>query len=167
MSRPRHHRQPVCSARRRRWRPSRWSTQRCGWWRADTGRATAFVVVLTVGILALAGLTLDGGLALAAKVKAGGQAEAAARAGAQAIDLTIYRATGTLQLAPVEAVAGAQSYLATVGATGTVTVSGDTVTVTVTASHTTQLLGLVGITTLSVHGEASAHPQRGVTAIDP
>jgi hypothetical protein len=125
------------------------------------------VVVLTLGILALAGLTLDGGLALSAKVKANGQAEAAARAGAQEIDLTVYRATGTLHLVPAQAVASAQNYLATVGATGTVTVSDDTVTVTVTASQPTQLLGMVGIPTLVVHGEASAHPQRGVTDIDP
>lgn len=128
---------------------------------------TAFVVVLATGILALAGLTLDGGLALAAKVRANGQAEAAARAGAQAIDLTTYRGSGTLRLVPAQAVANAQAHLTAEGATGTVTVSGDTVTVTVTASQPTQLLGLVGIGSLSVHGTGSAHPQRGVTAIEP
>lgn len=145
-------------------RCSRWSTS---WWRADEGRVTAFVVVLTIGILALAGLTLDGGLALAAKVRANGQAEAAGRAGAQAVDLTAYRANGTLQLVPAQAVADAQAHLAVEGASGTVTVSGDTVTVTVTATQTTQLLGLVGIGSIHVHGQGSAHPQRGVTAIDP
>lgn len=137
------------------------------WWRADEGRATAFVLVLTVGILALAGLTLDGGLALSAKVQANGQAESAARAGAQAIDLTAYRSTGALHLVPAQAVAAAHSYLATVGAQGSVTVSGDTVTVTITATHRTQLLGLVGISSLTVHGTGSAHPQRGVLTIDP
>jgi hypothetical protein len=144
-----------------------WNTRWRGWWRADEGRATAFVVVLTIGILALAGLTLDGGLALSAKVKANGQAEAAARAGAQAIDLAAYRNTGTLQLVPVQALADAHSYLATVGAYGTVTVIGDTVTVTVTASQGTQLLGMVGISSITVHGIGSAHPQRGVVTIDP
>lgn len=126
---------------------------------------TAFVVVLTIGILALAGLTLDGGLALSAKVRANGQAQAAARAGAQAIDLSAYRSTGTLQLVPAQAVADAQGYLATVGASGSVTVSGDTVTVTVTATQGTQLLGLVGISSLTVHGTGSAHPQRGVVTV--
>lgn len=167
MSRPGHHAQPAWGTRRRPWWPTLWSTQRRGWWRANEGRATAFVVVLTLGILALAGLTLDSGLALSAKVKANGQAEAAARAGAQEIDLNAYRANGTLQLVPAEAVASAQNYLTTVGATGTVTVSDDTVTVTITASQNTQLLGMVGISSLAVHGEASAHPQRGVTEIDP
>ena len=154
---------PTWRTRRVRW----WRAQRRNWWRADEGRVTAFVVVLTTGILALAGLTLDGGLALAAKVKANDDAESAARAGAQAIDLMAYRATGTLRLVPAQAVADAQRYLATVGAFGTVTVSGDTVTVTITATHGTQLLGLVGISSLTVHGTGSAHPQRGVVTIDP
>jgi hypothetical protein len=150
----------------RRWRSGRWR-RRISWWRADEGRVSAFVVVLTFGILALAGLTLDGGLALAAKVEANGQAEAAARAGAQAIDLTVYRTSNRLQLVPAQAVANAQSYLAAVGASGAVTVSGDTVTVTVTAAQNTQLLGMVGISSLTVHGTGSAHPQRGVLTEDP
>jgi len=143
------------------------TSRRARWWRADEGRVTAFVLVLTTGILALAGLTLDGGLALAAKVRAGGQAEAAARAGAQAIDLTAYRGSGVVRLMPAQAVAGAQAHLAAEGATGTVSVSGDTVTVTVTTTHPTRLLGLVGIGSLQVHGRGSAHPQHGVSAIDP
>ncbi len=166
MNRPGHHPRPKCGNPPSR-RPALRTTPQPGWWQADRGQATAFMVILTVGILAVAGLTLDGGLALAAKVKANGHAEAAARAGAQAIDLTRYRATDTLRLVPAEAIADAQHHLATVSATGTVTVSGDTVTVAVTASQPTQLLGMVGISTLSVHGEASAHPQRGVTDIDP
>jgi hypothetical protein len=139
----------------------------CLWWAADEGRVTAFVVVLTAAVLALAGLTLDGGLALAAKITANGQAESAARAGADAIDLTAYRGTGELGLVPAEAVARAQGYLVQVGASGTVTVAGDTVTVAVTASQHTQLLGLVGIASIQVHGSGSAHPQRGVVTIEP
>jgi hypothetical protein len=137
------------------------------WWAGEDGRVSAFVVVFTIGILALAGLTLDGGLALAAKVRANGHAEAAARAGAQAIDLSVYRTSGKLELVPLQAVAHARRYLTGVGATGTVTVSGDTVTVTVTASQRTQLLGLVGVASLSVHGSGRAHPQRGVRTVEP
>ncbi len=40
---------------------------------ADEGRATAFVVVIATGMLAMAGLVLDGGLALASHVRAGGR----------------------------------------------------------------------------------------------
>ncbi|MGH3857125.1 MAG: hypothetical protein ACRDR6_27310, partial [Pseudonocardiaceae bacterium] len=111
--------------------------------------------------------TLDGGLALAQKVRANGQAEAAARAGAQALDLGAYRATGTLRLIPTQATAMARGYLSAVGTTGTVTVTSDTVTVTVTATHRTQLLTLVGIPALRVHGSGSAHPVRGVLTVEP
>lgn len=133
----------------------------------EDGSVSAFVVIFVVALLALIGLTLDGGLALGAKVRANGQAEAAARAGAQAIDLAVYRGNGAVRLMPDQAVASAQSYLASVGASGTVTVAGDTVTVTVTAVHSTQLLGLIGVSQLQVHGVGSAHPQRGVAGIDP
>ncbi|MCP3800705.1 hypothetical protein NLX83_15665 [Allokutzneria sp. A3M-2-11 16] len=124
---------------------------------------TAFVLVLTSGLLALAGLALDGGLALAAKVRAVAHAESAARAGAQAIDLNAFRAHGRRHLAPAQVVADAHRYLATVSATGSVTVTDNTVTVIVTATHTTLVLGLVGITRLTVHGIGRAQPHDDVT----
>ncbi|TKG60936.1 hypothetical protein [Prauserella endophytica] len=128
---------------------------------------TAFVLTILIGLLALTGLSLDGGLALASKVRAGGQAESAARAGAQALDLAAYRANGAVRLDPARARELAQRYLASVGATGTVEVAGDTVTVEVTAPYRTQLLSLVGIDDIRTHGRGAAHPQRGVTGIEP
>ncbi|WP_206789612.1 pilus assembly protein TadG-related protein [Amycolatopsis sp. MtRt-6] len=141
--------------------------RRVAWWRADEGQVSAFVVVLVLGLMALAGLGLDGGLALAAKVRATGQAESAARAGAQAIDLAAYRATGTLRLVPAQADGLARRYLAGIGATGTVTATADTVTVTVTTHQRTQLLSLIGIPSIGAHGSGAAHPQRGVTELEP
>lgn len=138
--------------------PHRPRTPRRGW-RGDDGQITGYVVVLVIGILTLTGLTLDGGLALAAKVRAAGQAEAAARAGAQAIDLTTYRTTGALRITPTQATADAQAFLAAEGATGTVTATEDTVTVTVTTTQPTQLLGLIGIQSFSLHAQGSAGPQ--------
>lgn len=129
------------------------------WRRTDDGQVTAFVVVLTLGILALTGLALDGGLALTASTRARGQAEAAARAGAQAIDLTAFRTTGTLRLLPSEAADRAWAHLHAEGTSGAVTASANTVTVTVTAQQPTQLLSLVGITTITVHGHGTAQPQ--------
>ncbi|OXM44489.1 pilus assembly protein TadG-related protein [Amycolatopsis alba] len=137
------------------------------WWRAEEGRVTAFVLALLLGLLALTGLSLDGGLALASKVRAGGQAESAARAGAQALDLAAYRATGAVRVDPARARDLAQRYLDSVGATGTVTVAGETVTVTVTAVYRTQLLSLAGIDDIHTHGRGAAHPQRGVAGIEP
>lgn len=143
----------------------------------DRGRVTGFFVVLTTAVLLFAGLVLDGGLALAAKVRAIGAAQEAARAGAQAIDLGAYRTDGTMRLDPGRAAAAARAYLAdapisrrdaTGGGPGGLAVSvvvvGDTVTVTVAVSEPTQLLGLVGISSIRVSGTGSAHPDRGPDA---
>jgi len=119
--------------------------------------------VFAATVLLFAGLVLDGGLALAAKVRAIGQAQEAARAGAQAIDLTAYRADGTLRLDPDRAAALARAYLGTAGTTGTagVTVAGNTVTVTISTTQPTRLLALVGVHTIHLTATGSAHPDRG------
>ena len=125
---------------------------------------TAFVVIFTLALLLLAGLVIDGGLTLAARVKAIDEAQAAARAGAQAINLPLFRATGQVTLQPDQAVQAARSYLAATGNPGTVTVNGDQVTVSVTISQPMQILGLAGIGHLSVTGHGSAVAEYGVNA---
>lgn len=127
----------------------------------DDGMVTAFVVVFTLALLCMAGLVLDGGLALAAKVKAIDTAQAAARAGAQAIDIPLYRATGQITLDPQQAAADAKHYLATTGHPGTVTVDGEEVTVTVTISQPTQILDLAGIDQLTETGTGTATAEQG------
>ncbi|MCE7011724.1 pilus assembly protein TadG-related protein [Kibdelosporangium philippinense] len=131
------------------------------------GRVTAFVVIIVTAILLFAGLVLDGGLALAAKVRALGEAQEAARAGAQEIDLAAYRAEGTLRLVPHQASAAARNYLAAAGHTGIVSVAGNTVNVTVMVSQSTQLLGLVGIGSITVTATGQAQPQRGISGAIP
>lgn len=133
----------------------------------ERGQVAAFLVVAMTGLLALVGLVLDGGLALAAKTEAIGVAQEAARAGAQHLDLAAYRADGTVTLDPDAATAAAHDYLDAADATGTVTVTGATIAVTVTATHPTQLLSIVGITTLTVDGTGSAQARHGVTSPDP
>jgi len=132
----------------------------------EHGQVTAFVVVFVTAVLLFAGLVLDGGLALAAKVRAMGEAQEAARAGAQEIDLVAYRADGTLRLLPQQASAAAQRYLAAAGHTGAVSVAGNTISVSVTVSHPTELLGLIEIGSITVTGSGQAQPQRGVDAED-
>ncbi|MBV9662023.1 MAG: hypothetical protein JO337_12785 [Acidimicrobiales bacterium] len=122
----------------------------------EAGMVTAFVVIFTVALLVMAGLVLDGGLALSAKVRAIDDAQAAARAGAQAINIPLYRSTGQITLDPVEASADAEQYLAQAGQRGTVTVDGDQVTVTITVTQPTQLLSLAGIDHLTVSGSGTA-----------
>ena len=127
----------------------------------EEGMVTAFVVIFTLALLAMAGLVLDGGLALAAKIHAIDDAQAAARAGAQAIDIPLYRSTGTITLDPAQAVADAQGFLTAAREHGTVTVAGETVSVTVTITQPTQILSIVGVDQLTVTGTGSATAQQG------
>lgn len=120
------------------------------------GFATAFTVVLVLTLLMCAGLLLDGGLALSGKITAMDEAQEAARAGAQALNIVQFRASGTAVLNPEAATAAAEGYLAQTGDTGTVQVAGDTVSVTVTHVQHTQLLDLVGVGTITVHATANA-----------
>ena len=128
---------------------------------AESGMVTAFVVIFTLALLLMAGLVLDGGLALAAKVQAIDDAQAAARAGAQAIDIPTYRASGQITLDPAQATADAQRYLAAAGHTGTVSVNGEQVTVTVTITQATQILSLAGINHLTETGTGTATAEQG------
>ncbi|WP_425838350.1 hypothetical protein [Streptomyces fractus] len=135
--------------------------------RRDDGQATVFVVLITVAVLMFAGLVLDGGLALAAKVRVMGEAQESARRGAQALDLAAYRAHGTLRLIPDQARALALSHLSATGDSGRVTATEDTVTVTVTARSSTQLLDVVGIRFFTVSASGSAHPVRNTGTAVP
>lgn len=133
----------------------------------DSGQITAFVVVMTAALILLAGLVLDGGLILSARLRALNEAQEAARSGAQAIDLAAYRDTGHLSLDPAQAVAAANAYLTAIGAEGEARVNGDRVTVTVRRTQATQILTIVGIGSLTVHGSGTAHPVRGITEVVP
>jgi len=131
---------------------------------ADDGQVTAFVVVMVGALILVAGLVIDGGLALAARVRATDEAQAAARAGAQAIDLATYRQSGTIILDPTAATDAAQQYLTNTSDRGQVAVTGDLITVTVQVTQPTQVLDIVGLHSLTVSGTASATAVRGITA---
>jgi len=131
---------------------------------ADDGQVTAFVVVMVAALILVAGLVIDGGLALAARVRATDEAQAAARAGAQAIDLAVYRQSGTIILDPTAATDAAEQYLTNTGDRGQVAVTGDLITVTVQVTQPTQVLDIVGLHSLTVSGTASATAVRGITA---
>ena len=137
------------------------------WARDERGQVTAFVVVITVALLALGGLVIDGGNALAAKRRAIDEADSAARAGAQALAAADYRGTGSLTPDPNAARQAALDYLARAGHTGQVTIQGDEVHVTVTIDEPTTLLGIVGIRDLTLTGSGQAHLVHGVTTQEP
>lgn len=129
--------------------------------RPDSGQVTVFVVGVMAALLLLAGLVVDGGDVLAARTTAIDNAQAAARAGAQAISLSAYRSSGEVVLDPGAAQAAAAAYLRGVGETGTVSVSGDTVTVTVRLRQPLAILSVVGVPSVTVTGTGTATPVLG------
>ncbi|WP_019873107.1 pilus assembly protein TadG-related protein [Sporichthya polymorpha] len=129
----------------------------------DEGSITPFVVVLTSALLAMAGLVVDGGYALAAKQDARSAAEQAARAGADVLARDAALRGGELRLDPAAARAAAERHLTVSGREGDVRVIGQTVTVTVRITRSTAILSAVGIDTLTARATASA---RGLTGID-
>ena len=127
---------------------------------ADRGQATGMVVILVPTLVLAAGLVVDGGSALAAHVRVTHTADEAARAGAQQLDLAVYRSTGKVVLAPAAAHAAALEYLRGAGVTGQAAVAGNQVRVHATAHVATRLLGLAGISTLTVRASGTARPAR-------
>lgn len=125
--------------------------------RKDDGVAALVVLLFAVALFAMAGLVIDGGYAMAANRRLTGQAEQAARVGADALNQDSLRDGGDPQVDPSRAVAAAQGYLARVGAPrGQVSVDGGTVTVALNSQTKTTMLSAVGVTKLSTRGSASA-----------
>lgn len=131
----------------------------------DRGVVTPFAVIIASALLLVAGLVHDGGLILAERREAGATAAAAARAGAQAIDVGAARAS-VVRLDPAAAQLAAQQYLARVGHTGTVTIVDDTITVEVASTVDMHFLGLVGISSRDVTGTGTARATRGISEAD-
>ena len=114
--------------------------------RDDRGQVTIFVVVMTVALLVMAGLVLDGGRLFTARRDAQNVAAGAARAGAQGVSEDSLRdPSGSPTLDPTAAFDRAQAFLTAAGANGTVQVDATTVTVTVTRDVSPLILGIVGI----------------------
>lgn len=125
--------------------------------RDQDGQTAVFVVVIMASLLLLAGLVIDGGYTLAAKRQAEGEADAAARAGVQAVDTGRYRSGAPLVLNRMAAQAAALNYLARTGHQGMVRVLNDTtIEVQVRIRQPMAILGAVGIGPLEVSGIGQA-----------
>jgi hypothetical protein len=122
---------------------------------------SGFTIIATLAGILFAALVLDAGLAVSTKVNAVSIAQSAARAGARELDVVYLRETGGIRLDPTKAYDTAQDWVNNSGLSGTVVVAGNTVTVTVTTHRDTQLLQLVGITSIPITAKATA------TAVQP
>jgi Flp pilus assembly protein TadG len=126
--------------------------------RDERGAATAFFLMLVVVLFACAGLVFDGGSALNARMKLADVAEQAARAGADKIDVEALRNSGTLQVDTQAARQAAADWMRAAGYRDAhVDIDADgRVSVTGSATGNTQILGLVGFSTFTVHATATA-----------
>ena len=134
----------------------------------DRGSITAYLLIMTVAFVVLAGLVLDGGAALTAHGTAADTAQQAARAGADALDEQSLRASAPAGLtANPAAAAAAAAVLAAADVTGDITVTGSTVTVTARATTPTAILAVVGIDQVGGTATATAIPLHGTTTGAP
>lgn len=129
---------------------------------AERGSITVFAVMMTTVFVAVAGLLVDGGLALAGKAAAITDAQDAARTAETAIDTSGLR-HGTVTLNTANALTAAHTYLTAAGDTGTVQIHGTEVHIVARRTVHTQILRLLGITTLTETGTATADLETGIT----
>lgn len=125
--------------------------------------------LLTVALLAMAGLVIDGGAAIAARERAADLAEQAARAGADALIPASLRGpspTG-LQVDPEAARTAADRVLSLGGATGELTINGLDVTVTAHVPRRAVILAAVGVNDLTGTATATATVLHGTATGGP
>jgi Flp pilus assembly protein TadG len=123
------------------------------------------IVVLFVALVVLAGIVVDGGAKLTADENATALAQEAARAGATTVNVSQAYSTGSFQVNPGAAINAASQYLTGAGYRDfSVTADGDeSITVQVTITERTKFLSLIGISTFSSKGLATAQLVTGVT----
>ncbi|MGW1768228.1 hypothetical protein ACWCQL_29815 [Streptomyces sp. NPDC002073] len=139
---------------------TRWRRRRL---RGDDGGIAVYTAVVTVALLGIIGLAIDGAGKLRATERADAVAMEAARAAGQALDGARAVAGDGVRADPEGAAAAARAYLARAGARGSVALSTDGTQLTVTVSDTypTTFLAVAGIGSLSVSGHGSARLLHG------
>lgn len=130
---------------------------------ARPGQVILWVAIMLPLFLAIIGLAIDGGTLFAERRRAQNAADAAARAGAQQIDVDHYRATGEVLLDQGWARYEARRYLAALGeGSATVDTTGQQVTVTVRRDVRLSFLKLVGVGDVAIGASAVAEPFYGI-----
>jgi Flp pilus assembly protein TadG len=131
----------------------------------DRGAATIFVIGLSIMLLVMAGLVVDGGLAINARATAADIAEQGARAGAKEVDVGVLRRDNVVKIDPVRATQQADAFLADAldgNGVPVVNATPDQVEVIVTRQVDTALLGLVGFQSFTVRARATARAAVGI-----
>lgn len=121
----------------------------------ERGSMSAAVAILTLALLLVIGLVVDGGRKLNAVSQAHDVAAQAAHAAAQQIDTTALQAGGGLAIDTTRATQAAKDVLTGSGASGNVTIQGEEIHVSATTSRPTTLLSLIGVATVEGTGSAT------------
>jgi hypothetical protein len=128
---------------------------------------SVFVVIFSLAVILLAGLLVDGGAAINARLKAADIAEQAARGAADQIDVTLLRNTGQVRLLGDDDVvcAKAQQIVDAQAAEGVdmedCSPTPTEVTVVVSAHWDTVFLSMLGFDAYDMEGSAIAAPDEG------
>ena len=128
--------------------------------RGEAGQAAIVLLVALVAILAIAGLAIDGGAVVTAKIGLQADADAAARSGAGAINQAAFLAGRGTVLNASAAKGAARSYIGSVCPDCTVSVatSAQGVTVALHRPQPTFFLQVVGIGSVDVAASATSRP---------
>jgi len=131
----------------------------------ERGSLTLMLVTMSVALLALAGLVLDGGAKLNAASTAAAVAEEAARAGAGQVSRPTAYSSGSFVVSAAQARSAARQYLNAAGYRNydVQVLPPRTIRVTVTVVQPTKILSLIGIVSFSVSESATATLVAGVT----
>jgi HD superfamily phosphodiesterase len=129
--------------------------------RGEVGAVSAFVAIIAVAVVLVAGLVHDGGRLLTARRQADDIAGNAARVGAQELDEHRLR-QGDAVVDPVAASQAVADYLATTPATGSARIAADVVSVDVEVRVAPGLLGIAGIGVQTIAATRRARAVRGV-----
>ncbi len=130
--------------------------------RDERGSASIFVLGMSIVLMVCAGLVVDGGLAINARMRVADDAEQASRIAADSIDEPLLRSGGAIVIDPDLAAQRSADYLSGRGyAPGqySLDIDGENVSVTVRDTTDTMILGVVGIDTYDVEAAASATPE--------
>lgn len=135
----------------------------------DRGSVTAFLAISVVGLLALAGLVVDGGAKVRAAQRADRLAAEAGRTAGQQIDLPDAISGAVVRVDPTAAQEAARAYLHRAGVEGTVKISADrrSLSIHVTTTQPTVFLSLIGLSSISASGTAEVelvHAVNGATS---
>lgn len=126
--------------------------------RDERGSLSAAFPALAIAMLLIVGLVVDGGAKASAVATAQTACQQAARVAGEHITLT----DGHPSVDRSTAFSAGQTSLAADGVTGTISIDGTHLSCTAEKTNSTVFLNIIGISTVTGHGSASANLTTGV-----